>query len=279
MSNSFKISGNLVNIINKKIEPSTIRVENGKIVSIDKSSSELSNYIMPGFVDSHIHIESSMLAPSEFARFAVIHGTVATCSDPHEIANVLGIKGVEFMLENAAKVPFKFYFGASPCVPATTFESTGASISADDIRYLFKEKGLKYLSEMMNFPGVIFVFPDVIEKLNIAKEFGKPIDGHCPGLKGDDLKKYVSSGISTDHECFTLDEALDKINLGMKILIREGSAAKNYETLASLLATHPEMCMLCSDDKHPNDLLEGHINLVVKKAVAQGMIINVWLLS
>lgn len=270
MSNSYKISGNLVDIINKKIEPSTISVENGKIASIEKSDRELGNYIMPGFVDSHIHIESSMLVPSEFARFAVIHGTVATCSDPHEIANVLGIKGVEFMLENAAKVHFKFYFGASPCVPATTFESAGASISADDIRYLFKEKGLKYLSEMMNFPGVIYDFPDVIEKLNIAKDFVKPIDGHCPALKGDDLKKYVSAGISTDHECFTLEEALEKINLGMKILIREGSAAKNYDTLSFLLETHPEMCMLCSDDKHPNDLLEGHINLVVKKAVAQG---------
>jgi len=270
MSNTFEISGNLVDIINRKIEPKTLKVENGKIVSVEKSENEFNNYIMPGFVDAHIHIESSMLAPSEFARFAVTHGTVATCSDPHEIANVLGIKGVEFMLENAEKVPFKFYFGASPCVPATTFESAGASISAEDIRYLFKEKALKYMSEMMNFPGVIYDFPDVIEKLNIAKEFGKPIDGHCPGLKGDDLKKYVSAGISTDHECFMLEEAIEKISLGMKILIREGSAAKNYDTLSSLLATHYEMCMLCSDDKHPNDLLEGHINLVVKKAIAQG---------
>ncbi|NLO19011.1 MAG: adenine deaminase [Ignavibacteria bacterium] len=270
MPKDFEISGNLVDIINRKIEPSLIKIKDGKIHSIQKSQDEQKQFIMPGFVDSHIHIESSMLTPSEFARLAVIHGTVATCSDPHEIANVLGIKGIEFMLRNANKVPFKFYFGAPSCVPATDFESAGARISPDDIRFLFKEKKLKYLSEMMNFPGVIYESPDPIEKLNIAKEYKKPIDGHAPGLRGDDLKKYIAAGISTDHECFRLEEALEKIGLGMKILIREGSAAKNFEVLSPLLESHHEMCMFSSDDKHPQDLMEGHINLIVKRAVSQG---------
>ena len=270
MPKDFEISGNLVDIINRKIEPSLIKIKDGKIHSIQKSQDEQKQFIMPGFVDSHIHIESSLLTPSEFARLAVIHGTVATCSDPHEIANVLGIKGIEFMLRNANKVPFKFYFGAPSCVPATDFESAGARISPDDIRFLFKEKKLKYLSEMMNFPGVIYESPDPIEKLNIAKEYKKPIDGHAPGLRGDDLKKYIAAGISTDHECFRLEEALEKIGLGMKILIREGSAAKNFEVLSPLLESHHEMCMFSSDDKHPQDLMEGHINLIVKRAVSQG---------
>lgn len=270
MPKDFEISGNLVDVINRKIEPSLIKIKDGKIHYIQKLQDEQKQFIMPGFVDSHIHIESSMLTPSEFARLAVIHGTVATCSDPHEIANVLGIKGIEFMLQNAKQVPFKFYFGAPSCVPATDFESAGARISPDDIRFLFKEKKLKYLSEMMNFPGVIYESPDPIEKLNIAKEYKKPIDGHAPGLRGDDLKKYIAAGISTDHECFTLEEALEKISLGMKILIREGSAAKNFEVLSPLLESHPEMCMFSSDDKHPQDLMKGHINLIVKRAVSQG---------
>ncbi len=273
---TFEISGNIVDIINREIFPGTVRVAGGKIVERTEHSSKLhsggefDNYILPGFVDSHVHIESSMLTPSEFARAASVHGTVAVVSDPHEIANVLGMGGIKFMIENGRQVPFKFYFGAPSCVPATEFETSGAEISAGDIEDLFRNYDIKYLSEMMNFPGVLFDSPEVMAKLAVAKRFGKPIDGHAPGLVGNDAAKYISAGISTDHECFSLGEALVKINHGMKILIRQGSAAKNFDALGELIDMHPDMCMLCSDDLHPDDLLKGHINLVVRRAIAAG---------
>ncbi len=271
MSN-FKIEANVVDIVGKLIFPGRVKVENGKIKSVERMSEKilLDDYIMPGFIDAHVHIESSMLPPSEFARLAVVHGTVATVSDPHEIANVLGIEGVRYMLDNAEQTPFKFYFGASPCVPATPFETAGASLSTNDIRELLSDDRIKYMSEMMNFPGVLNEFPDVMEKIVLAKEFGKPIDGHAPGLTEDAAQKYISAGISTDHECFTLDEAIDKIYRGMKILIREGSAAKNFEALHKLIEARPEMVMLCSDDKHPDDLVLGHVNQVVNRALDMG---------
>ncbi|MGA2668208.1 MAG: adenine deaminase [Ignavibacteria bacterium] len=271
MSNQFIISGNIVDIINRRIFKGTVEVDDGKIKNIkEDSNSSQDNYILPGFIDSHVHIESSMLVPSEFARLAVVHGTVAVVSDPHEIANVLGIKGIRYMIDNGKKVPFKFYFGASSCVPATSFETSGAEITASDIRELFTKDKLLFLSEMMNYPGVLSKDPSVMEKINIAKQFGRPIDGHAPGLRGEDAKNYISSGITTDHECFTLDEALDKINFGMKILIREGSAAKNYGALYTLIKSHPETVMFCSDDKHPNDLVVSHIDEMVKRSVAGG---------
>jgi adenine deaminase len=267
---NFTISGNIVDIYKREIYPGTVNVEQGKVAKIQKDNNKYDNYILPGFIDSHVHIESSMLVPSEFARLAVVHGTVATVSDPHEIANVLGINGIRYMIENGKHVPFKFYFGASSCVPATTFETAGAELTPDDIRELFENDGLHYLSEMMNYPGVLFKDPVVTEKLKIAKEFGKPVDGHAPGLKGEQAKQYIEAGISTDHECYMLDEALDKIKYGMKILIREGSAAKNYETLHKLIKNYPDKVMLCSDDKHPNDLAVSHINDMVKRSVAYG---------
>ncbi len=267
---NFTISGNIVDIHNREIYPGTVTIENNRIKKIERKNGSYENYIMPGFVDSHVHIESSMLVPSEFARLAVVHGTVATVSDPHEIANVLGIKGIRYMIENGKKVPFKFYFGASSCVPATTFETAGAEVTSNDIRELFEKDGLHYLSEMMNYPGVLYKDPVVMEKIKIAHELGKPVDGHAPGLKGEQAKQYIEAGISTDHECFMLDEALDKIKYGMKILIREGSAAKNYETLHTLIKNYPEMVMFCSDDKHPNDLAVSHINDLVKRSVAYG---------
>ena len=270
MELNFLIKGNIVDIFSRKIFPGIITVKEGKIVEIKETSENVKNYILPGLIDSHIHIESSMLIPSEFARIAVTHGTVSTVSDPHEIANVLGMQGIKFMMENGKLVPFKFYFGAPSCVPATAYESAGSEISPDDIRMLFKEYGLKYLSEMMNFPGVIYNDPVVLEKIMIAKEYGKPIDGHAPGLKGEDVKKYINAGISTDHECFTIEEALGKISYGMKILIREGSAAKNYEALHSLIKTHNNMVMFGSDDKHPDDLIKGHINELVKRSLKNG---------
>ncbi len=267
---NFTISGNIVDIHNREIFPGTVTIEDSKIKKIERNNSSYENYIMPGFIDSHVHIESSMLVPSEFARLAVVHGTVATVSDPHEIANVLGIKGIRYMIENGKKVPFKFYFGASSCVPATTFETAGAEVTANNISELFERDGLHYLSEMMNYPGVLYKDPVVMEKIKIAHELGKPVDGHAPGLKGEQAKQYIDAGITTDHECFMLDEALDKIKYGMKILIREGSAAKNYETLHSLIKDYPEKVMFCSDDKHPNDLAVSHINDLVKRSVAYG---------
>ncbi|MCD4680795.1 MAG: adenine deaminase [Bacteroidales bacterium] len=267
---SYTVSGNIVDIVNKEIFQGTITVEGNKIISLKKEQTGSTKYIAPGFIDAHVHIESSMLLPSEFARLAVIHGTVATVSDPHEIANVLGIDGVKFMINNGDKVPFKFYFGAPSCVPATPFETSGASLGPEEVEELLKMNKIKYLSEMMNFPGVLFGDEEVKKKLDVAKKYNKVIDGHAPGLKGDDAKRYIEAGISTDHECFTIEEALDKISYGMKILIREGSAAKNFDALIELLDNHSDQIMFCSDDKHPNDLVDGHINLLVKRAIAMG---------
>ena len=264
------IEGNIIDIRNKNIFFGAITINGGKIESINPKEGSGNNYILPGFVDAHIHIESSMLVPSEFARLAVVHGTVATVSDPHEIANVMGIEGVEYMINNGDQVPFKFHFGAPSCVPATAFETAGASIGIDGIKSLLANPKINYLAEMMNYPGVLFEEDEVIAKIQAAKDFGKPVDGHAPGLRGEDAKKYISAGISTDHECFTYEEALEKIQLGMKILIREGSAAKNYEALNQLISQYPDRVMLCSDDKHPDDLIEGHINKLVARAISDG---------
>lgn len=264
-----KLKGNIIDIINRKIFKGEITIESGKIKAIEEKDCEESHYILPGFIDAHIHIESSMLVPSEFAKIAVKHGTVATVSDPHEIANVLGVKGVEFMIENGKKTPFKFNFGAPSCVPATSFESAGAVIDSDDIKTLMANPDIKYLAEMMNYPGVIYNDAEVLKKLEWAKHYNKPIDGHAPGLRGDDLTKYISEGISTDHECFSYDEALEKLQKGMKVIIREGSAAKNFEALIDLLDEHYKNMMFCSDDKHPDDLLIGHINQLCARAVAK----------
>jgi len=269
-NNSFKVSGNIVDIKNKKIFPGIVTVTGTKISDIAQNNEVYDNFILPGFTDAHVHVESSMLIPSEFARLAVVHGTVSTVSDPHEIGNVLGIEGVRYMIENGKKVPFKFYFGAPSCVPATSFETAGAEIGEDGIRELFEKDGLHYLSEMMNYPGVLFKDSVVMEKIKIASELGKPVDGHAPGLLGEDALNYISAGISTDHECFELDEALFKIQNGMKILIREGSAAKNYEALHTLIKNYSDKVMFCSDDKHPNDLVEGHIDRIVARSVAYG---------
>jgi adenine deaminase len=265
------VQGNIVDIENRRIYKGEITVLNGKISSIKEASHSVESFILPGFVDAHIHIESSMLVPSEFAKIAVVHGTVATVSDPHEIANVLGVKGVDFMIENGKKVPFKFNFGAPSCVPATSFESAGAVIDSEDIKKMMANPDIKYLAEMMNYPGVLFDDEEVLKKIAWAKHYKKPVDGHAPGLRGDNITKYISAGISTDHECFTYDEALEKLQKGMKVIIREGSAAKNFEALIALLPTHFENMMFCSDDKHPDDLLVGHINQLCERAVAKGM--------
>lgn len=269
-NNTFTISGQIVDLIASRIFSGTVSVENGKIVSIKECETAEKQFIMPGFVDAHIHIESSMVVPSEFARMATPHGTVATVSDPHEIANVLGIEGIKFMIESGKRVPFKFFFGAPSCVPSTCFETAGFTLDSSAIEQLMAMDDIHYLSEMMNCPGVLFEDADILKKLAAAQKANKPIDGHAPALSGDGLKKYVAAGISTDHECFTLEEAEEKIGEGMLIQIREGSAAKNFEALIPLMATHPEKLMFCSDDKHPNDLLKGHVNELVKRAIDLG---------
>ncbi len=267
---SMQIQGQIVDIQNRNIYSGEVTVENGKIISITEAAHNIKTYILPGFVDAHIHIESSMLVPSEFAKIAVIHGTVGTISDPHEIANVLGKEGVHYMIENGKKVPLKFHFGAPSCVPATFFETAGAVIDSEQIKELMASPDIYYLSEMMNYPGVLFDDEEVLKKIAWAKHFNKPVDGHAPGLRGAPIEKYIAAGISTDHECFTYDEAAEKLSLGMKVLIREGSAAKNFEALIDLLPDNFENMMFCSDDKHPDDLIVGHINLLCARAVAKG---------
>ena len=265
------VQGNIVDIANKKIFKGEVEIENDRILEIRATNHDCENYILPGFIDAHIHIESSMLVPSEFAKIAVKHGTVATVSDPHEIANVLGVHGVNFMIENGKKVPLKFNFGAPSCVPATSFESAGAVINSNDIKVMMENPDIKYLAEMMNYPGVLFDDAEVLAKIQHAKNNNKPIDGHAPGLRGDDASKYIAAGISTDHECFTYEEALEKLQKGMKVIIREGSAAKNFNALIDLLPEHFENMMFCSDDKHPDDLLLGHINQLCERAVAKNI--------
>ncbi|MEO9965376.1 MAG: adenine deaminase [Reichenbachiella sp.] len=264
-----QVTGQYIDIPNRRIFPAVVHFDGGTITKVEEISLAPSHYILPGFVDAHVHIESSMLVPSEFARLSVVHGTVGTISDPHEIGNVLGVEGVEYMIENGKQVNFKFHFGAPSCVPATTFETAGAEINVEDVAYLLQKPEINYLAEMMNWPGVLFNDETVFAKIEVAKKLGKPIDGHAPGLKGEQAKIYAAAGISTDHECFTAEEALDKLKCGMKILIREGSAAKNFEALIPLLDEHYENIMFCSDDKHPDNLVEGHINLLVKRALAK----------
>jgi len=271
MSAQFTITGQYVDILGKNIFPAMVTVKDGIIASVTPCEEAPIHYILPGFIDSHVHIESSMLIPSSFARLAVTHGTIGTISDPHEIANVCGIEGVYFMIENGKKVPFHFFFGAPSCVPATNFETAGAAIDSEQIKNLLASEDIYYLSEMMNFPGVLYEDEEVMKKIRAAHKSGKPVDGHAPGLRGEEAKKYVEAGISSDHECFTIEEAIDKLSYGMKILIREGSAAKNFEALHELIDDHPSMMMLCSDDKHPDSLLEGHINQLCARAVAKGL--------
>lgn len=266
------ITANILNLFDQTISYGTISVDKGRIARIDRLGPERPGepYVLPGFVDAHVHIESSLLTPPQFARLAVVHGTVATVSDPHEIGNVLGVAGVNYMVEEARRVPFKFMFGAPSCVPATPFETAGATISAQDVSALLAQDEIGYLAEVMNFPGVLHNDPDMLAKIALAKAVNKPVDGHAPGLTGDEAQRYMDAGISTDHECFTYEEGLDKARRGMNILIREGSAARNFDALIPLLAEFPAQIMFCSDDKHPDTLVEGHINQLVVRALQKG---------
>lgn len=267
----FNLRGNVVDIPGRRTYPGEVTIKDGRVAAIDPVEGSVEGYILPGFIDAHVHVESSMLIPSEFARLAVVHGTVATISDPHEIGNVLGVEGVEFMIANGKEVPFHFFFGAPSCVPATTFETTGACIDAAEVGRLLERPEILYLSEMMNFPGVLNGDPDVLAKIAHAQRCGKPVDGHAPGLRGEAAVRYIQAGMSTDHECFTAEEALEKLAQGMWIQIREGSAAKNFEALHPLLHDHWERMMFCSDDKHPDSLVLGHLNTICARAVAAGV--------
>lgn len=265
-----KLSGHIIDVRNRRIFDGEIQIENREIVSVVEKESVTDQYILPGFIDAHVHVESSMLVPSEFARLAVVHGTVATVSDPHEIANVMGVEGVDYMIDDGDQVNFKFFFGAPSCVPATPFETAGAEINAQMVKGLLARDEIKYLAEMMNWPGVLNNDEEVLQKIQAAHDFGKPVDGHAPGLREEKAKQYIMKGISTDHECFAADEARDKLKYGMRIAIREGSAAKNFEALVELFNENPQDLMFCSDDKHPNNLVEGHINQLVKRALSKG---------
>jgi adenine deaminase len=270
------LTANILDLFDQRIYYGSIHIENGRIAQIERMGNERPGapYVLPGFVDAHVHIESSLLTPAQFARLAVVHGTVATVSDPHEIGNVLGVPGVNYMINDGNRVPFKFCFGAPSCVPATPFETAGAIISVTDVRDLLGRRDIGYLAEMMNFPGVLNEDPDVMAKIALAKAFNKPIDGHAPGLRGDDAQRYIDAGMETDHECFTYEEALDKVQRGMNILIREGSAARNFEALHPLLTYYSDRVMFCSDDKHPDTLAEGHIDQLVVRALHKGH--NIW---
>jgi adenine deaminase len=273
MDGEFTLTGNVVDVFAQRIYHARLVVREGRIHEFHEIADERAGepYFLPGFTDAHVHIESSMLVPTEFARLAVVHGTVATVSDPHEIANVLGPDGVWYMVENARQSPLKFHFGAPSCVPATPFDKAGGVIDSRGVARLLDEPCIKYLSEIMNFPGVLHDDPEVLAKIAAAKQRRKPVDGHCPGLRGDALGKYIAAGISTDHESRAYDEGLEKLERGMKLIIREGSAAKDFEALHPLINRFSEHCMFCSDDKHPDELVHGHINQLVRRGLERGL--------
>jgi len=270
MSESFSVAGHLVDLHDRDIRPSTVYVRDGVIDRIEPTEDVPDRYLLPGFIDAHVHVESSMLPPSEFARAAVVHGTVGTVSDPHEIANVLGVDGVEYMIEDGKQVPFHFAFGAPSCVPATPFETSGAELGPDAVSVLLDREDVPYLSEMMNYPGVLDGAPDVLAKIRAAQVRDKPVDGHAPGVRGDDVRQYAAAGIQTDHESVSIEEAREKLEAGMKIAIREGSAAKNFNELIPLMDEAPDRLLFCSDDRHPDALMEGHIDGLVRRAINRG---------
>ena len=265
-----KISGIVVDPVARRQFPGALVIDRGRIVDILPEPAARGPFLLPGLIDSHIHIESSMLTPAAFAAKAVTHGTVAVVADPHEIANVLGVAGIDFMIDSGRQVPLKFYFGAPSCVPATAFENSGAKLAALEVEALLRRDDIFFLAEMMNFPGVIGRDPEVMAKLGAAAKMGKRVDGHAPGLQGGELAAYARAGITTDHESGTLAECYEKLALGMKIQLRQGSSVCNLDLLHPLITSHPGQCMFCSDDLKPADLARGHINLLVKKGLRLG---------
>ncbi len=266
-----KIEGKIVDLHSQEIFEGSIELSDGVITSINRHATTATKYIMPGFIDAHVHIESSMLTPANFGRMVVKYGTVGIVTDPHEISNVLSIEGLKFMGKSIESSPIKCFPTIPSSIPATPFDVAGGVITATHVERLAATGRFVALSEVMNVPGVLFEDEEVMAKLATAKAYNLVIDGHAPSLVGDDLTKYINSGISTDHECVTLEEAQEKISKGMKILIREGSAAKNYETFKELIATNPDDIMFCTDDSHSDDIVAlGHIDKIVKRAVKDG---------
>ena len=268
------IKGHIVDVVRREIYDGELVVEGERIVEVRRCElgDGVWSYLLPGFIDSHVHIESSMMVPRKFARIAAIHGTTGVIADPHEIGNVLGVEGVDYMIRSGREAQFNFCFGAPSCVPAVggDIETSGAVIGADDIEKLMERDDIGYLAEMMNYPGVLSGDKEVLRKIEAARRNGKPVDGHAPGLTGRQRDMYTATGISTDHECSTIEEGRSCINAGMKVIIREGSAAKDYERLSPLIGESPNMVMLCTDDCHPDDFVRGHINSIVKRAIADG---------
>jgi adenine deaminase len=257
--------------VSGSIFPGTVRVEGGRIRAVRPEDGSYERYVLPGLVDAHVHVESSMLVPTEFARLAVVHGTVAVVADPHEIANVLGMRGVQFMMDNARRSPFKFAFGAPSCVPATSCETAGAVLGPEEVESLLQRDEIKCLGEVMSWSGVFAGDPVPMSKIRLARRYGKPVDGHAPQLRGRELEAYVEAGITTDHECVALDEGREKLGKGMTLILREGSAAQNFDSLAPLIEDFPDRCMLCTDDLHPDDLARGHIDVLVRRALHRGL--------
>lgn len=273
-----KYKGHIVDVVARRIYDGEVTVENGVISSIAPCHGIAADapYLMPGFIDSHVHIESSMMVPAEFARVAVEQGTIGVVADPHEIGNVLGREGIEFMIKSGRHIRFNFCFGAPSCVPScgTEIETSGATLDSHDIEELMARDDIGFLAEMMNFTGVLAGDKEVMAKIAAAKRYGKPVDGHAPGLVGEERRRYAAAGISTEHECVTLEEARACVEAGMIVQIREGSAAKNYEALIPLLKEYPDKVMFCTDDCHPDDLIRGHINRIVARAIGDGY--NLW---
>jgi adenine deaminase len=263
------IEGNLVDVVREAVFPARIETSHGIITLIERVDKEFRDFLVPGLIDAHIHIESSLLSPSRFAEAAVPHGTTAVIADPHEIANVLGLEGIDYMVRDAAAVPLRFYFTAPSCVPATPFETSGAVLGPREVEKLLERDNFIALGELMNYPGAIRGDPDVIAKIDVARRLRKPVDGHCPLLSGEPLRAYVGLGISTDHECTTAAEALEKHALGMRVMVREGSVSKDLEALAPFARDHE--FLLVSDDLLLPDLLRGHLDRSLAAAVSLGI--------
>lgn len=269
--NTFK--GHIVDLVARRIFDGKFNVVDGKVTAITECEVEASSpYYLPGFVDSHVHIESSMMTPVEFARIALRHGTIGAVCDPHEIANVMGVEGIELMLDIARLADFRFAFGMPSCVPSCNkdIETSGFVLDAIEVERFMKRDDIYFLAEMMNFPGVLGGDLEVIAKIAAAKAAGKPVDGHAPGLVGETRQQYAAAGISTDHECTSMETGRAAVASGMIVQIREGSAAKDYNALAPLISEAPGQVMFCTDDCHPTDFVRGHLDRIVRRAIADG---------
>jgi len=271
-------NASIINVFSGEIIPGSIAVAKGYIAGFGSYPAKRvvdmkGRFVAPGFIDAHVHIESSMSCPAEFARCVLPHGTTTVAADPHEIANVLGAEGIGYMIDSSKDQPVNIYYTLPSCVPATDMETSGAKLGADDLLPFMNNSQIIALAEMMNFPGVIYRDNEVLRKIEGMKKQRKPVDGHAPGLTGRDLHAYISAGISSDHECTTEKEAKEKLNAGMHIMIREGTGAKNLKNLLPIINRQTSRrLMWCTDDRHPHDIIkEGHIDFIVRSAIRMGL--------